>query len=279
MKTVLRSPSRLWIWIASVWVGFGMVDAAQTVFIMREQGMHHPWVKLFVVTVLFWLPWALATAPVIDFGRRFPPLRLIPLVTWAVHLAACCVIGLVFTAWTTWLERFFNIYAGSTTPGTFTELWFQKFLSGVLASLLLYAAILAISYVVESRARLAYQQTETARLNDAGSRAPRALAVERGSPRLSAMASAFVNAAPISVISVVNAPRAAYSLISAYGSRFRAVASASSACFARLRHSSSSDSRLHSETAAAVSKTPIDSSLSGEKAQLSAARKLSISRA
>src|SRR5260370_11025178 len=170
-KTVLRSPSRLWIWIGSVWVGFGMVDASLTVFIMREQGMHHPWVKLFVVTILFWLPWAIATAPVIDLGHRFPPLRLIPLVTWAVHLAACFVIGLLFTAWTTWLERFFDIYAGSSTPGTFTQLWFQKFLSGILSSLLLYAAILAVSYIAESRARLAYQQTETARLNEQLSKA------------------------------------------------------------------------------------------------------------
>jgi len=170
-KTGLRSPSHLWIWIASVWLGFGMIDAAQVVFIMREQGMHHVWIKLFVVTVLFWLPWALATAPVINLGRRFPPLRLKPLATWPVHLAVCSLIAVLFTAWTTWLERFFDIYAGSSNPGTFTQLWFQKFLSGILSSLFLYAAILTISYIVESRARLAYQQTETARLNEQLSKA------------------------------------------------------------------------------------------------------------
>src|ERR1700734_1801134 len=71
----LRYPSHPWIWITSIWLGFGMVDAAQTVFVMRSEGMHHVWVKLFVVTVLFWVPWAVATAPVVYLGRRFPPLK------------------------------------------------------------------------------------------------------------------------------------------------------------------------------------------------------------
>jgi LytS/YehU family sensor histidine kinase len=39
-------------------------------------------------------------------------------------------------------------------------------LSGVLSSIVLYATILAISYVLDARARLARQQTETARLNE-----------------------------------------------------------------------------------------------------------------
>jgi len=170
-NTALRSPSRLWIWIGSVWLGFGMLDASLTVFNMREQGMHHPWVKLFAVTVLFWLPWAIATLPVIGLGRRFPPLRLTPLSTWVVHLAACAIINLLFAAWITWLERFFEIYGCCATPGAFTHLWFEKFVGGVLSSLLLYAAILTVDYLVESKARLAYQQTETARLNEQLSKA------------------------------------------------------------------------------------------------------------
>ncbi len=34
-------PSHAWAWIASIWLGFGLVDAAQTVFVMRSEGMHH----------------------------------------------------------------------------------------------------------------------------------------------------------------------------------------------------------------------------------------------
>ena len=162
----LRYPAHLWIWITFIWLGFGLVDAAQTVFVMRSEGMHHIWIKLFIVTVLFWVPWALATAPVVRLGRWFPPGNGAGPLGWLAHLAACAAIGLTFTAWTTWLERYFDLYVGSTDQGTFVHLWFGKFFSGVLSSLVLYAGILAVSYLVESRAHLAYQQAETARLNE-----------------------------------------------------------------------------------------------------------------
>jgi two-component system LytT family sensor kinase len=162
----LRYPSRPWIWITFIWLGFGLVDAAQTVFVMRAEGMHHVWIKLFVVTVLFWIPWALATAPVIHLGQRFPPGNGAGLAGWSAHLAVCAAIGLTFTAWTTWLERYCDLYVGSADSGTFVHLWFGKFFSGILSSLVLYAGIVAVSYLVESKARLAHQQAETARLNE-----------------------------------------------------------------------------------------------------------------
>jgi hypothetical protein len=46
----------------------------------------------------------------------------------------------------------------------------------------------------------------------------------------------------------------------------------------RVRHSSNSDKCIHRVTAAAVNATPIEASPPGEKAQSSAARKLSICR-
>jgi hypothetical protein len=159
-------PSHAWIWITSIWLGFGVVDAAQTVFVMRSEGMHHLWVKLFVATVFFWVPWAIATGPVMELGRRFPPGKGAGVVGWLIHLAACAAIGLMFTAWTTWLERFFDLYGRWQDPGTFAQLWLGKFTSGILSSLVLYAGIVAVSYLVESRVRLARQQAETARLNE-----------------------------------------------------------------------------------------------------------------
>ena len=53
-----RSPASRWIWIASIWTGFGLIDATQTVFVMRSEGMHHAWVRLFVLTAAPFLPWA-----------------------------------------------------------------------------------------------------------------------------------------------------------------------------------------------------------------------------
>lgn len=167
----LRSLSQRWIWIASIWFGFGLVDAAQTVFVMRKEGMHHVWAKLFAATVFFWLPWALATEPILRLGRRFPLAGSKRFVNWIAHLAACAAIGLLFTAWTTWLARFFNLYGNASATGPFAQLWFDKFLSGILSSLVLYAGVLAVSYFVDSRARLAHQQTETARLNEQLSKA------------------------------------------------------------------------------------------------------------
>jgi two-component system LytT family sensor kinase len=163
--------SHRWIWIASIWLGFGLVDAMQTVFVMRGEGMHHAWVKLFVTIVLSWLPWALSTGLVLRLGRRFPPVKLRPLVNWLAHLAACATIGLVYSAWTTWMQVRFNPYANSSTPGPFAHLLFDKFYNGILTFLVLYAAIVTVSYVLESRERLALQRTETARLNELLSKA------------------------------------------------------------------------------------------------------------
>jgi two-component system, LytTR family, sensor kinase len=60
--------------------------------------------------------------------------------------------------------------ANSQGPGTFRQLWPYKFYNGLLSSVLLYAFIIAISYVLDSKERLAKQQTEAARLNEQLSR-------------------------------------------------------------------------------------------------------------
>jgi two-component system LytT family sensor kinase len=163
--------SHQWIWIASIWFGFALVDAMDTVLVMRGEGMHHAWTKLFVTTMLSWLPWALSTGFVLRLGRRFPPVQLRPLGTWVVHLGACAAIGLIFSAWMTWMNFAFNPYAYSSPPGTFAHLWFDKFYNGIVSFLVLYAAIVTVSYVLDSRERLTLQRTETARLNELLSKA------------------------------------------------------------------------------------------------------------
>jgi two-component system, LytTR family, sensor kinase len=166
-----RSQAHPWIWIASIWFGFGLIGATQTVFVMRAEGMHHAWVRLFVTGVLSFLPWALATEMVMRLGRRFPPVKLKSVVTWAVHLSACVVVGLLAAAWITWLDAVLNPFALSSPAGPFVHQWLDHFYNGVISSLVLYGAILAVSYVLDSRSRLAYQQTETARLNEQLSKA------------------------------------------------------------------------------------------------------------
>lgn len=154
------------MWSISLWFGFGVMDAAKTVVMMHVQGTHHAWFRLFWVSVLFWLPWALATAPVIGLGRRFPPVHVTPVVTWVVHLAAYFTINLVFAVWTAWLGRFVALYRSGPGSEPFAKLLFERSLNGTLSSLVFYAGILIVSYVLDSKARLAEQQTHTARLNE-----------------------------------------------------------------------------------------------------------------
>jgi signal transduction histidine kinase len=159
-----------WLLIASIWFCFGLFDATQTVFSMRAAGMHHAWNRLFVTLLLNWIPWALATPIVLKLGRQYPPGRWRPFFTWPLHLAACAAIGLVFSAWSGALEELLDPWVQSSPP-PFIELWRGKFYSGLLSFVLLYAFILVVSYMLDSRARLAQQQTETARLNELLSKA------------------------------------------------------------------------------------------------------------
>jgi signal transduction histidine kinase len=160
-----------WYWIASIWFGVGLFDATQNVLVMRSEGMHHAWVQLFVTLLLSWLPWAMATPFVLRLGRRYPPVQVRPVFTWVAHLAACATIGLIAAALTAWLEELLNPWAKSLPQEPFGHLWLHKFYNGLLAYLFLYSATLLVSYNLDSRERLAVQQTETARLNEQLSKA------------------------------------------------------------------------------------------------------------
>jgi two-component system, LytTR family, sensor kinase len=165
------SESPRWFRIAAIWLGVGLFDATQNVFVMRAEGMHHRWVQLFATLLLSWLPWALATPLVLRLGRRYPAARWRRLSTWGAHLAACAAIGLVSAAWTAAMEDFGNPWALVPGPDPFAQLWLHKFYDGLLAYLILYGAILVVGHMLDSQERLAQQRTETARLNEQLSKA------------------------------------------------------------------------------------------------------------
>jgi two-component system, LytTR family, sensor kinase len=162
---VHKRPSR-WLWIAAVWLGVGLIDASQTVFPMQALGMHHAWVKLFVTVVASWLPWALVTPLVIRLGRRYPPFRNAPVRALFIHMGAAAGIGLIYSAWNTALERLLDPWAEPQPPGTFLSVWLLRFSYIFLTSMIVYGFIVAITFVVDSKERLARQQTEAARLNE-----------------------------------------------------------------------------------------------------------------
>lgn len=163
--TPVETESRT-LWTAAIWTGIGLIDATQTVVVMRAQGMHHNWIALFATQLFSWLPWALATPLVLWLGRRFPWTEWKRISTWAIHLVACAAIGLTYAAWIASIEKLLNPWANDSGPVPFTHIWSSRFYGGLLAYLLLYSFILAVSSALDSRERLAYQRTETARLNE-----------------------------------------------------------------------------------------------------------------
>jgi two-component system, LytTR family, sensor kinase len=154
-----------WFWIAGLWAGLGILDATQNVFAMRHEGMHHSWLRLFFCLVLAWLPWAVATPLVIHLGRKYP-LVWKPVRAWLIHLGAVIAIALVVSAWGTALQVILQPWKPDFETHPFLVTWPLKFSGGLIPAFILYGVILAVMYVLDSRARAAAQQTDTARLNE-----------------------------------------------------------------------------------------------------------------
>ena len=169
--TRTESEAPRWLWLAAIWFGLALFDATQNVFVMRAEGMHHHWGRLFFTLLISWLPWILATPLVLRLTRRYPPAQWKRLSTWTVHLAACGSIGIAQAAWVGMWEEWLNPWALTPGPDPFPQLWLHKFSYGLLSSLVLYGLILLVDHVLDSREQLARHQTETARLNEQLSKA------------------------------------------------------------------------------------------------------------
>lgn len=154
-----------------LWLGVGLFDATQTVVLMHSQGMHHAWLRLFVTLLFSWLPWALASPLIIYLGRRFPPLHLRPISAWLIHLGTAAAINAIYAAWRASMEVAMNPWANSDGPGSFTSILSLTFYNGLLATVVLYSSVLAISGILDSRERLMRQEAEAARLSEQLSKA------------------------------------------------------------------------------------------------------------
>jgi two-component system LytT family sensor kinase len=165
METARRPNSYNWFWIAALWAGLAILDATQNVFAMRHEGMHHVWMKVFIVLTIDWLPWALVTPAVIFLGRRYPPAWRSPR-TWLLHVGVIVVIDIVASAWRSALEVVIQPWLPDFESQAFFVTWPLKISGGLLPAFILYTVILAVTYVLDSKARAAAQQTDTARLNE-----------------------------------------------------------------------------------------------------------------
>jgi two-component system LytT family sensor kinase len=165
METAARPNSYNWLWIASLWAGLAIVDATHNVFAMSHEGMHHVWSKVFLVLTFNWLPWALVTPWVISLGRRHPPAWRSPQ-TWVLHLCLIVAIDVAASAWASALEVVFQPWQPDFESQAFLVTWPLKIYGSILPAFILYALILAITYVLDAKTRAAAQLTDTARLNE-----------------------------------------------------------------------------------------------------------------
>jgi two-component system LytT family sensor kinase len=165
MNKAPKSKSYNWLMIAALWAGLGLLDATQNVFAMRHAGMHHAWGRLFFVLTVAWLPWALATPLVVNLGRRFPIVRR-STSTWLLHVIAAVTIDLIASAWGTILELLLQPWVPDFVAQRFLITWPLKMFGGLLPAFILYAVILAATYLFDSRAKAARQETDAAKLNE-----------------------------------------------------------------------------------------------------------------
>jgi LytS/YehU family sensor histidine kinase len=166
-----------WTWIAAIWCAVALFDASQTLLTMHAIGVGKTWLRPFLIVFGYWLPWALATPFVIELARRWPIVRGAILKAVSLHLAAFAAISVTADAWSAMLQVIFNPWHRRPPP-TFMNTLPDLLLEQLLMFAIAYALILTITYVVDSRYKMARQMTETARLNEQLSRAQ--LAILRG---------------------------------------------------------------------------------------------------
>jgi two-component system, LytTR family, sensor kinase len=162
--------STRWLWIAGIWCAGGLFDASQTVLIMRSEGKHHAWLPLFVTELALWLPWALATPLISRLARRHALTRGITVRSIATHITLFVTLTVVSEAWSAWLQVLFNPWGNRSWP-TFVDTFTISLLYQILLFLVLYALVLTVTIVLDSRERMSRQLAETARLNEELSKA------------------------------------------------------------------------------------------------------------
>ena len=83
-----------------------------------------------------------------------------------IHLTACASIGLLASAWNASFELLLNPWAVSPAPNSFSRLILSNFNNGLVVFLILYAAVLAFSSMLDSSQSLTEQRIEAAQLNE-----------------------------------------------------------------------------------------------------------------
>jgi signal transduction histidine kinase len=162
--TDARADARLtgWIWIAAIWCAAALFDASQTLLTMHLVGVGKAWLRPFLIVFISWLPWALATPFVIELARRWPIVRGEILKAMSLHLAAFAAVSAAAEGWSALLQVIFDPWHRNSPP-KFVDTWSDLLLEQIVTFVIAYALILAATYVVDSREKMARQNEELAR--------------------------------------------------------------------------------------------------------------------
>lgn len=162
--------SRRWLWVTALWCAGALFDASQNVLIMHKEGRHHSPVPLFLTEVALWIPWALATPFISHVARQHRLVRGAIARSMAIHVTTFAALCMIAEAWSAWLQVLFNPWGNRRWP-TFVDAWSTSLLYQVLTFGVVYALILTVTLMLDSRERVAQQVAETARLNEELSKA------------------------------------------------------------------------------------------------------------
>lgn len=137
-----------WAIIVGFWACFGALNGTQLVLSVRMEGMQIPFWRAFGTDFLGWLIWIPATPIVLALGRRFPVERGSWWRVLPVHLVACVAISLAHSAFAALVYQWLLPFGPPRVPRPFLEMFTGRAMNQIHLDLLIYGAIIGVSYAV-----------------------------------------------------------------------------------------------------------------------------------
>lgn len=179
--TATSEPMIGWRWIVAFWSAGAVFEATQSVFIQHVLGRQGGEALLFAIEVAGWLPWALATPFIITLARRHLVMPAPTVRSVTAHIAALLAITMIAQAWSALLQMLFNPWSHRQGPEFWETLNHTLVFHGLIC-VFAYALILAITYLLDSREKVARKVTEAAQLNEELSKAQLAVLLRQMEP-------------------------------------------------------------------------------------------------
>jgi hypothetical protein len=160
-----KSRTRLkWTIIVGFWTFFGLLNASQLYIGLKMEGLDLPISRVIAANLVGWWPWIPGTAVVLALGRKFPVERGTWWRTVPIHLVAATIITFVHFAIFAYAMLVFSPFGPPREPRPFLEMLLGRALSQFHIELIIYAAILGLSYAVSYYSRFREGEFRAAQL-------------------------------------------------------------------------------------------------------------------